>query len=68
MVNNPSEDKKLLSEVIIALQKELIEQRQAVAKAIDIQNEQAKLVGTLKQNLIDLEKKIEKFQAIYDEL
>ena len=52
MVNNPSEDKKLLSEVIIALQKELIEQRQAVAKAIDIQNEQAKLVGTLKQNLM----------------
>ncbi len=68
MVNNPSEDKKLLSEVIIALQKELIEQRQAVAKAIDIQNEQAKLVGTLKQNLIDLEKKIERFQAMYDQL
>ncbi len=68
MVNNPSEDKKLLSEVIIALQKELVEQRQAVAKAIDIQNEQAKLVGTLKQNLIDLEKKIERFQAMYDQL
>ncbi len=68
MVNNPEEDKKLLSEVIIALQKELIEQRQAVAKAIDIQNEQAKLVGTLKQNLIDLEKKIERFQAMYDQL
>ncbi len=68
MVNNPSEDKKLLSEVIIALQKELIEQRQAVAKAIDIQNEQGKLVGTLKQNLIDLEKKIERFQAMYDQL
>ena len=45
MVNNPSEDKKLLSEVIIALQKELIEQRQAVPKAIDIQNEHRIICG-----------------------
>ena len=67
MVNNPEEGKNLLGEVIVALQNELIEQRQAVAKAIGIQNEQAKLVETLKQNLVDLETKIARFQAMYDQ-
>ncbi len=66
MVNNPEEGKKLLGEVIVALQNEVIEQRQVVAKAIAIQNEQAKLVETLKQNLVDLETKIARFQAMYD--
>ena len=66
MVNNPEEGKKLLGEVIVALQNEVVEQRQVVAKAIAIQNEQAKLVETLKQNLVDLETKIARFQAMYD--
>ncbi len=65
MVNNPEEGKKLLGEVIVALQNEVVEQRQVVAKAIAIQNEQAKLVETLKQNLVDLETKIARFQAMY---
>ena len=65
MVNNPEEGKKLLGEVIVAWQSEVVEQRQVLAKAIAIQNEQAKLVETLKQNLVDLETKIARFQAMY---
>ncbi len=85
MFNNPEETQNLVSKIIIALQKKLVEERKVVAIAIATEKRQRDLINTLiietlkrnyidqtrlvqilKQNLINLEKEISRFQAIYD--
>ena len=70
MFNNPEETQNLVSKIIIALQKKLVEERKVVAIAIATEKRQRDLINTLiietlKQNLIDQANLVETLKRNY---